>query len=607
MTRLFRRILFLLNLLLVLYSLLVYQLSYAANVQHWLGGFMMLSMPFVLIFNVIFAIIWLFLNSKRWVLSLLCLLVGFPLFSRTFNVNFFKKIDPVIAKKKKISVLSYNLMWCDAKSYYEKHDSTNATLLIQTIKDFDADIKCFQELYNQDNIWAFRMFKKIKEDNPYYTYVHASAGNDKGQGEIGLTIFSKYPILNKREIYWRPNHNGLLSVDLLVGKDTVRVINVQLKSMGVRVEKVIDNSDNKAVVEREARNIFYQLKNGFIKRAEQVKTLENWIKEKKYRTIVCGDFNELPYGYAYGRVRNLMENSFEEAGNGFGFTYNHLPNFLRIDNQFFSNRLIINKFRTLTITRFMQNILLMNDSVCSKQFTVGRKNFNLSKKSMIIFIDDKPIRILEEKEFHKSLHLEDFDKTIDARLESLKPQIFRGRVVVLNPSEANIEKFFQFIFDNKLPDYQGVTFVVKNQKNTETQIRNFYKIVKAAGGIIYNKEGKILMMHRLKKWDLPKGKRDEGEKSRETAAREVAEECNVKVKVGEKVCTTWHTYSMNGNKILKRTKWYKMSCIDSSKMKPQLEEDIDELRWMDEQEIQKALLNSYSSIRYVFECLKGNA
>jgi 8-oxo-(d)GTP phosphatase len=230
---------------------------------------------------------------------------------------------------------------------------------------------------------------------------------------------------------------------------------------------------------------------------------------------------------------------------------------------------------------------------------------------MIIFIDDKPVQIIAEKTFQKNLHLEDFDAIIDARLHALKAQNFKERTVVLNASSTTLEKFFQLIFDGKLTDspkggtsFQAVTLIVEDEEKAENQVKNYYKIVKAAGGIIFDKTGKILMMHRLKKWDLPKGKRDEGEKSRETAAREVEEECNVKVIVEEKVCTTWHTYAMNGNRILKRTKWYKMACVDASKMKPQYEEDIEELRWMDEREIQQALLNSYSSIRYIFSCLK---
>jgi 8-oxo-dGTP pyrophosphatase MutT (NUDIX family) len=222
---------------------------------------------------------------------------------------------------------------------------------------------------------------------------------------------------------------------------------------------------------------------------------------------------------------------------------------------------------------------------------------------MVIFIDDKPVKIISKKKFH-NLHGSDFDTILDARLEQLNEKKFKGHVIVLNTSAATVEKFFRLLANVRDFEYQSVAFVVDDKEAIEEQIKSYYKVVKAAGGVVFNHENKILMMHRLGKWDLPKGKRDDDEKSKDTAIREVAEECNITVVLGEKICTTWHTYAMNGSKILKRTKWYRMNCVDDSEMRPQLEEDIDELQWMDDKQIQKALINSYSSIRYVFDELK---
>lgn len=219
---------------------------------------------------------------------------------------------------------------------------------------------------------------------------------------------------------------------------------------------------------------------------------------------------------------------------------------------------------------------------------------------MVIFIDDKPVKIISKKKFH-NLHGSDFDTILDARLEQLNEKKFKGHVIVLNTTASTIEKFFRLIAVSKDFEYQSVVFVVENKQAIAEQIKGYYKVVKAAGGVVYNHENKILMMLRLGKWDLPKGKRDDGEDSKTTALREVAEECNISVNLGEKVCTTWHTYAMGGSKILKRTKWYRMTCTDDSAMSPQIEEDIEELRWMDEKQVQQALLNSYSSIRYVFD------
>lgn len=222
---------------------------------------------------------------------------------------------------------------------------------------------------------------------------------------------------------------------------------------------------------------------------------------------------------------------------------------------------------------------------------------------MVIFIDDKLVRVISAKKF-KHLHGNDFDVMIDARLETLNPKKLQGHVIILNAAETTVDKFFKLIQQSKELVYQSVTLVVENKPTIETQIKNFYKVVKAAGGVVFNEEQKILMMYRLGKWDLPKGKRDDNEKAKQTAVREVEEECGIKVKLTEKLCTTWHTYTMGTRKILKRTKWYRMNCTNESKMQPQTEEGIEKLEWMTDKEVQAALLNSYSSIRYVIDQLK---
>jgi 8-oxo-dGTP pyrophosphatase MutT (NUDIX family) len=111
-------------------------------------------------------------------------------------------------------------------------------------------------------------------------------------------------------------------------------------------------------------------------------------------------------------------------------------------------------------------------------------------------------------------------------------------------------------------------------------------------------------MYRRKKWDLPKGKLDKGENSKEAAVREIEEETGVKAVISDKVCTTWHTYSLNNSRILKKTKWYVLDCTDDSSMRPQLDEQIEKLTWLTQVEGQAILVNSFSSIRYVVESLR---
>lgn len=217
---------------------------------------------------------------------------------------------------------------------------------------------------------------------------------------------------------------------------------------------------------------------------------------------------------------------------------------------------------------------------------------------MIIFIDDRPIRVISQKKA-TALTTTEFDRLIDAQLEAVRPELLKGHILIVNVISPTITRLFAILKEDKLPDFQSITIVSENKEFTEEQIKNQYKVIKAGGGIVKNSKNEILLMLRNKKWDLPKGKLEKDETSEIGALREVEEECNVKISLGEKVCTTYHTYTQKNEFILKKTKWFSMKLIDDSRMKPQTEEGIEKLEWMNQKEVHLAMIKSYSSIRYV--------
>ena len=81
--------------------------------------------------------------------------------------------------------------------------------------------------------------------------------------------------------------------------------------------------------------------------------------------------------------------------------------------------------------------------------------------------------------------------------------------------------------------------------------------------------------------------------------REVEEECNIQVRAVRTLPKTWHSYAYKGNKILKRTSWYLMECLDDSLMKPQAEEFIEEVKFMSPEEVEAILPQAYASIAFV--------
>ena len=60
-------------------------------------------------------------------------------------------------------------------------------------------------------------------------------------------------------------------------------------------------------------------------------------------------------------------------------------------------------------------------------------------------------------------------------------------------------------------------------------IENISRDLITAGGLVINKDSKVLFIYRKNKWDLPKGKLDEGENLEEAAIREVVEETGLDI------------------------------------------------------------------------------
>ena len=116
-----------------------------------------------------------------------------------------------------------------------------------------------------------------------------------------------------------------------------------------------------------------------------------------------------------------------------------------------------------------------------------------------------------------------------------------------------------------------------------------------------NENNEYLMIFRKGKWDLPKGKLDEGEDIAACSVREVQEETGlVTIDLGENICDTFHIYEQNSQQILKRTAWFRMSASSSEKLTPQKEENILEARWIKAGDLAPYLSKSYEAVREVF-------
>lgn len=122
--------------------------------------------------------------------------------------------------------------------------------------------------------------------------------------------------------------------------------------------------------------------------------------------------------------------------------------------------------------------------------------------------------------------------------------------------------------------------------------------IPAAGGLVENEKGELLLIKRRGYWDLPKGKVDEGESLEQTAVREVQEETGLQaVTLGDFVGTTYHGYFIKNTPCIKPSHWFWMKVSGNPTVAPQLEEDITEIIWITRDEVDDYWPMALSTVR----------
>ncbi|MBK7309979.1 MAG: NUDIX domain-containing protein [Bacteroidia bacterium] len=170
--------------------------------------------------------------------------------------------------------------------------------------------------------------------------------------------------------------------------------------------------------------------------------------------------------------------------------------------------------------------------------------------------------------------------------------------VLVNYENGNSETLKVAIKDFLKQGNKKSLFVQTNSVSSvfEELKKGFY-FIEAAGGLIQNKD-KYLFIKRLGKWDLPKGKLDKGETIQQAAIRECEEECAVTgLTILKQLPDTYHIYEYKTGHALKVSYWFHMETSSNKELKPQTEENIEEVRWLSVDEIKSIVLkNTYITI-----------
>jgi 8-oxo-dGTP pyrophosphatase MutT (NUDIX family) len=200
-----------------------------------------------------------------------------------------------------------------------------------------------------------------------------------------------------------------------------------------------------------------------------------------------------------------------------------------------------------------------------------------------IYINDKPI-LLTNAEFGKKQQGDERNLVV----------LFRHR-----------KSLFQYVDSlEKNNSFDSIIIFTKDIEVLKNDFFSMYKIVPAAGGVIYNDKEEVLMIYRRGFWDLPKGKFEEGEIIPETAVREVQEEVGLNdVEIIKELPTTYHTYRNRKDKrCMKPTYWFTMKTAETE-VKLQTEEDIEASMWIKPADFINSDKVAYGSINDVLKAL----
>jgi endonuclease/exonuclease/phosphatase family metal-dependent hydrolase len=275
-----------------------------------------LGMPLLLIGNTLFAVYWMLKLKKQFLLSLLILLVGYQHIH-----SFIKFSEEKIFLNGDIKIMSYNVRLLNL---YKWSDDTQIESKIHAfIAQKDPDVISLQEFP--------RKVKKFKD----YSYEYIKHHN---KGTLGLTILSKYKIINKGSLDFVKSGNNAIFADIVIQKDTIRFYNIHLQSLQIDKNDVnFDATDSK--------KLLFKFKKYFKIQATQVELLLAHQKKCPYKTIIMGDFNNTAFSWVYKQLKNNKKDAFIEAGSGFGKSFDYIFPF-RIDYILTDPEIAIHNFKT---------------------------------------------------------------------------------------------------------------------------------------------------------------------------------------------------------------------------------------------------------------------
>jgi endonuclease/exonuclease/phosphatase family metal-dependent hydrolase len=276
-----------------------------------------LAVPFLIFIHVLFIIYWWIIGiKKQFLLSAFCIVLAI-----LFSYFPYKFRSKKVVSGDDLAVMSYNVRLFNRYKWIDIQDIPKK--IKGFIKDQDPDILSIQEYYD------------LKDLNFGFPYKYIVL--DKEKHNTGLAIFSKFRIINKGSLDFKHTNNNAIFADVIKGADTLRIYNIHLETTGIK-------PDEELIGEEESKRMIGRISRSFAKQQEQVEKIRQHMNNCNYKVIITGDFNNTAYSWAYHHLKGDLKDSFLEAGEGFGRTYDFIKYPLRIDFILADEKFKVNQF-----------------------------------------------------------------------------------------------------------------------------------------------------------------------------------------------------------------------------------------------------------------------
>jgi len=313
------KIIFFINSLVAAVLLLSYLLPYVAPKNFAILSVLSLAVPLLIILNGLFMLYWLLKAKKHLLLSGLVLLLGYSYVGSLYKFSSSKDVE----NSNEISIMNYNVRLFNLYNWIES-DSVEQEI-IELIKQDSPDVISFQEYHPHERI-----------DLSFYKYKYEKLSGNRIK--YGQAIFSKYPIVNSGSVEFPNTANNAIFADIVKDEDTLRVYNVHLQSL--RIDAKVEDLKTE-----DSEKLMHKASETFKMQQEQAELFIEHKANSPYKMVICGDFNNTAYSYVYKEIKGDLKDSFEEAGNGFGRTYDFRYFPVRIDFILVDTSFEVNSFK----------------------------------------------------------------------------------------------------------------------------------------------------------------------------------------------------------------------------------------------------------------------